>query len=161
MSDLVERLRATAGHIQLNIEAADEIERLRAHVEELHEKVAHKDCACSFDFEGDVCMVHSPAVQRLEAEVARLRELFRIDGEQHAAYVKEVRHEQDARLDVYKAEVERWKFNEEVQMQRAIKAEAEVARKTAALRRINNCEAAHEYDAKAMREIARAELEDK
>jgi len=53
-------------------------------------------------------------------------------------------------------EIERWKFNEEVQMQRAIKAEAEVARKTAALRRINNCEAAHEYDAKAMREIARA-----
>jgi len=40
-------------------------------------------------------------------EVARLRELFRIDGEQHAAYVKEVRHEQDARLDVYKAEVAR------------------------------------------------------
>ena len=64
-------------------------------------------------------------------------------------------------IERLEAEVERWKFNEEVQMQRAIKAEAEVERKTSALRRINNCAAAHEYDAKAMREIARAALEDK
>jgi len=42
-----------------------------------------------------------------QAEIERLRELFRIDGEQHAARIKEVQHEQDARLTVYKHEIER------------------------------------------------------
>jgi len=39
--------------------------------------------------------------------------------------------------------------------------EAENAKLKSALGRINNCAAAHEYDAKAMREIARAALEGK
>ena len=40
-------------------------------------------------------------------EIERLRELFRIDGEQHAARIKEIQHEQDARLAAYKNEIER------------------------------------------------------
>jgi len=47
------------------------------------------------------------AEQRIEIE--RLRELFRIDGEQHATRIKEIQHEQDARLAVYKNEIERLK----------------------------------------------------
>jgi len=64
-------IRLVKEHIP--VVAWHEIERLKAHVEELRQKLSHDDCACSFDFEGDVCMVHSPAVQRLEAENAKLR----------------------------------------------------------------------------------------
>ncbi len=39
------------------------------------------------------------------ARVAELEALFKLDGEQHAAAVNAARHEQDARLGVYKARI--------------------------------------------------------
>lgn len=44
---------------------------------------------------------------RQGAEIVRLRNMLRIDGEQHAAAVNAARHEQDERLKVYKAELEK------------------------------------------------------
>jgi len=46
-------------------------------------------------------------VREAADEIDRLRDLFRLDGEQHAARVKEVQNEQDARLTAYKREIER------------------------------------------------------
>ena len=45
--------------------------------------------------------------EAVEAERARWTELFRLDGEQHAAHVKSIRYEQDARIAAYKAENEK------------------------------------------------------
>lgn len=51
-----------------------EIERLRQHVEELQAKIdGEKDCACSYDEPGIVCVVHSPRLVKAEAEIERLR----------------------------------------------------------------------------------------
>jgi hypothetical protein len=53
-----------------------EADRLRQHVEELQEKLLSFDdngkCCCSFDGPGDVCLVHSPTVERLRAELAEM-----------------------------------------------------------------------------------------
>jgi hypothetical protein len=46
----------------------EENERLRKHVDELTEKIALSDCACSLDEPGDVCVMHSPLLRRAEAE---------------------------------------------------------------------------------------------
>lgn len=49
-----------------------EIRRLRQHIDELQSKVmasSNGQCCCSFDSPGDVCMVHSPTVDRLTAEL--------------------------------------------------------------------------------------------
>jgi hypothetical protein len=56
---------------------------------------------------GTVNNIDARCLGRIADEIERLRELFRIDGEQHAAHVKNVQHEQDARIVAYKAEIER------------------------------------------------------
>jgi len=75
MMDIVERLRKGGGRYQMCRDAADEIERLRVHIEELQEKIdAETSCACSYDNPDDVCMGHSPALEKAKAEIERLRE---------------------------------------------------------------------------------------
>ena len=80
MTDIVERLRLRCMHDgcrDIQNEAADEIERLRA----------------------------GQDWQRREIE--RLRELFRIDGEQHAIHVREIEARHELRHKHYCAEIER------------------------------------------------------
>ena len=54
-----------------------EVARLQRHVEELQEKVTRTDCACSYDIPGDVCMTHSPTVERLRVENEQLRQMVK------------------------------------------------------------------------------------
>lgn len=62
------------GFYRAMMNGADEIERLRAHVEALQQKIdADKSCACAYDSPDDVCLPHSPVVADLRAENARLR----------------------------------------------------------------------------------------
>ena len=82
MTDIVERLRLRCMHDgcrDIQNEAADEIERLRA----------------------------GQDWQRREIE--RLRELFRIDGEQHAIHVREIEARHELRHKHYCTEIERLK----------------------------------------------------
>lgn len=61
-----------------------EVDRLRQHVEELQVKLLSFDdngkCCCSFEGPGDVCLVHSPTVVRLRAELATARAQVLTDG---------------------------------------------------------------------------------
>lgn len=57
---------------------ADEVERLRQHVDELTDKVdPEANCACSYDAPGAVCGVHSPILKAAEARAARLEGALR------------------------------------------------------------------------------------
>jgi hypothetical protein len=57
-------LRLTAAEKQI-AELREANARQEAHIEELQNKVADDDCACSYDNAGDVCMGHSPTVKTL------------------------------------------------------------------------------------------------
>ena len=63
------------------VQAADEIERQRAeldkaqrHIEMLQAKLdAEKSCACAYDDPNEVCLPHSPLLEKARAEIERLR----------------------------------------------------------------------------------------
>jgi hypothetical protein len=92
MRDIVERLRAwhtpgetITGDVQLYLDAADEIERMRKELDDVVEasdaKLAslapHGSCGCSYDRPGDVCMHHSPQLSEARARVRDLEEALR------------------------------------------------------------------------------------
>lgn len=82
----IERLRAALEHSEAerckmaDVALADH-ERLQRHVDELQEKVKATDCGCSHDGPGDVCMVHSPTVNRLLAALEEAAQ--RLDARGH------------------------------------------------------------------------------
>jgi hypothetical protein len=71
------------------------------HVEELQDKLltfgVNGGCCCSYDNPGDICMVHSPTVQRLEAELAAAEETA-ADRQQNALHWQERAESAEARI---------------------------------------------------------------
>ena len=69
-------------YYQRGVQAADEIEKLRAeldnaqhHIEMLQAKLdAEKSCACAYDDPNEVCLPHSPLLEKARAELDRTRE---------------------------------------------------------------------------------------
>jgi chromosome segregation ATPase len=104
----------------------------------------------------------------LRAENERLLKLFQIDGEQHAAAVKAARHEQDARLAVYQAEIEQlkidvehWKCEDANGTALVLHLSAEVEQLTTENKnlreQIATCRELREYDRKKIEQL-RAEI---
>lgn len=66
-------------YYQRGVQAADEIEKLRAeldnaqhHIEMLQAKLdAEKSCACAYDDPNEVCLPHSPLLEKARAELDR------------------------------------------------------------------------------------------
>lgn len=66
------------------VQAADEIERQRAeldkaqrHIEMLQAKLdAEKSCACAYDDPNEVCLPHSPLLEKARAEIEQLQRSF-------------------------------------------------------------------------------------
>lgn len=75
-------VNAALATVQPELDQRDaEITRLRQHVEELQDKVmssSNGQCCCSFDGPGDVCMVHSPTVDRLRVELQQAQQQLRL-----------------------------------------------------------------------------------
>ena len=69
------------GYLQKAYEAAlhAEIARLGQHVADLID-ASGQECACGYDKPDDVCLGHQPLLKRKDAEIARLREVMRIQG---------------------------------------------------------------------------------
>lgn len=80
------------------------------HVEELQDKLlsfgVNGGCCCSYDNPGDICMVHSPTVRHLEAELAAAKETA-AERQQNALHWQERAEESDRMLDQASDEIER------------------------------------------------------
>lgn len=72
--DEIERLEAENQQLRGHLDAAD------AQIEALEAKLGPDCCACSYDYAGDVCSVHSPMLRKAEAEIERLRAALRYCG---------------------------------------------------------------------------------